>query len=86
MRVRLFRSDTETRRPAPERRPHQALPSREAPAQAPAPAPPVTDEGRVRASGGPDDQASYSCSCGYVFEAHVSTSVACPHCGTGQAW
>jgi DNA-directed RNA polymerase subunit RPC12/RpoP len=28
----------------------------------------------------------YTCSCGYVFEADVSTSVACPHCGTGQAW
>lgn len=56
--------------------------------------PPVADaelfavgpEARVRAAGGPQDDASYSCTCGYVFRAAVSTSVACPHCGTGQAW
>jgi hypothetical protein len=41
---------------------------------------------RVRAAGGPLDQASYSCSCGYVFDAAVSTSVSCPHCGYAQAW
>jgi rubredoxin len=46
----------------------------------------MTDETRLRASGGPDDQASYQCSCGFVFDADVSTSVSCPHCGTGQAW
>jgi DNA-directed RNA polymerase subunit RPC12/RpoP len=40
----------------------------------------------MRESGGPDDRAVYTCSCGYVFEADVSTSVTCPHCGTGQAW
>jgi hypothetical protein len=43
-------------------------------------------ERRLRSSGGPDDRAHYRCGCGYVFEASVSTSVACPHCGTGQAW
>ena len=43
-------------------------------------------ERRMRASGGPEDRAAYSCQCGYVFEARVSTSVACPHCGSGQAW
>jgi hypothetical protein len=32
------------------------------------------------------DQALYSCSCGFVFEAAVSTSVGCPHCGGTQAW
>ena len=32
------------------------------------------------------DAALYSCSCGYVFKAAVTTSVGCPHCGTGQAW
>ncbi len=32
------------------------------------------------------DLASYSCECGYVFEAQVSTTVDCPHCGAGQAW
>ena len=28
----------------------------------------------------------YSCECGFVFEAQVSTSVDCPHCGNPQAW
>ncbi len=32
------------------------------------------------------DQALYSCGCGFVFEAPVSTSVGCPHCGGTQAW
>jgi hypothetical protein len=41
---------------------------------------------RTREAGGPEDQAHYSCMCGYVFEAEVSTSVACPHCGCEQAW
>ncbi len=68
--------------------------------KAPAPAPrvrsaPATDRQgsapdlalrRARAAGGPVDQASYSCSCGYVFAAAVSTSVACPVCGCAQAW
>jgi hypothetical protein len=46
----------------------------------------LADERRLRQSGGPDDHATYACTCGYVFDAAVSTSVACPHCGTGQAW
>jgi hypothetical protein len=41
---------------------------------------------RVREAGGPIDEASYACACGYVFRARVSTTVACPHCGTAQAW
>jgi hypothetical protein len=63
------------------------------PAEPAAAAPPVIQdvrdlsaERRLRASGGPTDRANYSCECGYVFEARVSTSVRCPHCGTGQAW
>jgi hypothetical protein len=32
------------------------------------------------------DTALYSCQCGLVFEAEVSTTVACPHCGHGQPW
>jgi hypothetical protein len=32
------------------------------------------------------DAALYSCGCGYVFTAPVTTSVGCPHCGTDQAW
>jgi rubrerythrin len=43
-------------------------------------------EERMRASGGPEDNALYRCMCGFAFEAAVSTTVACPHCGTGQAW
>jgi len=46
----------------------------------------LADERRLRASGGPTDMAQYTCSCGYVFKAAVSTSVTCPHCGAGQAW
>jgi hypothetical protein len=41
---------------------------------------------RHRLHGPVEDNALYSCHCGYVFEALVSTSVGCPHCGTGQAW
>ena len=41
---------------------------------------------RRREAGAPQDEAVYSCSCGYVFEAQVSTSVGCPHCGGTQAW
>jgi hypothetical protein len=32
------------------------------------------------------DAALYTCSCGYIFKAAVTTSVGCPHCGTDQAW
>jgi hypothetical protein len=41
---------------------------------------------RVRDAGGPVDRASYSCACGLLFQARVSTTVMCPHCGAGQAW
>jgi hypothetical protein len=93
MRVRPNRNATEPRRSSGVlRRPH--APGREEP-DAP-PAPPATeddfaeddfaDERRARESGGPEDRAMYTCSCGYVFQAEVSTSVACPHCGAGQAW
>jgi hypothetical protein len=79
MRVRPKRDTTSPRRlPGPSRRAH-AHPA----------APKVEDhpqERRARESGGPLDVAHYTCSCGYVFEAAVSTTVSCPHCGTGQAW
>jgi hypothetical protein len=88
MRVRPNRNATESRRRSGAlRRPH--APSRDEPAAA-APSPIVpdnlADERRAREAGGPEDRAMYTCSCGYVFQAKVSTSVACPHCGTGQAW
>jgi hypothetical protein len=64
-------------------------PVRRAP-EAPAPeSPDVEDhphERRARESGGPIDNAHYSCGCGLVFEAAVSTTVQCPHCGVEQAW
>jgi hypothetical protein len=44
------------------------------------------DAERVRRAGGPLDQATYSCSCGYLFSAAVCTTVVCPHCGSSQAW
>lgn len=41
---------------------------------------------RVREAGGPLDEATYTCHCGCMFAAAVTTSVACPHCGGAQAW
>ena len=32
------------------------------------------------------DVALYGCACGLVFEAPVSTTVGCPHCGAALAW
>ena len=39
-----------------------------------------------RLGGSSQDRALYSCGCGYAFDALVSTSVDCPHCGDRQAW
>ncbi len=47
---------------------------------------PDMDFERARLAGGPEDVAHYSCTCGLLFEADVSTTVACPHCGAAQAW
>jgi hypothetical protein len=81
MRVRPLRPATTTR-PRTERRPHAF--------ERPADAEPAVDEHlaerRHRASVAPEDNAHYACSCGFSFQAAVSTSVCCPHCGTGQAW
>jgi hypothetical protein len=57
-------------------------------AEAPAPVAtaPKPVEARVREAGGPEDSARYTCSCGMVFQASVSASVACPHCGSHQDW
>jgi hypothetical protein len=64
-------------RPAPAVDPVQDLPSA---------ADARFDERRHRAAGGPEDAATYSCGCGFVFRADVTASVACPHCGCDQAW
>jgi hypothetical protein len=64
-------------------------PARHAPEAAAPESPAVDDhpqERRARESGGPMDNAAYHCGCGLVFEAAVSTTVQCPHCGAGQAW
>jgi hypothetical protein len=76
---------TTQRRPAPSE-PSTAGP--EASAGVPAPAAGVPDPAvmRVRRAGGPVDQASYTCGCGYVFTAPVSTTVCCPHCAASQPW
>jgi hypothetical protein len=39
-----------------------------------------------RDAGSSQDRALYSCDCGLVFRAPVSTSVGCPECGSTQAW
>jgi hypothetical protein len=82
MRVRPLRPSTN--RPRTERRPHVFGRPEEAEADA------VLDdhaaERRHRESVAPEDTALYACGCGFQFQAPVSTSVACPHCGTGQAW
>jgi hypothetical protein len=72
---------TDRRRATPGRR------GRHVAARAASPAPaPRGPEDRVREAGGPLDVALYGCSCGFQFEASVSASVSCPHCGAGQAW
>lgn len=43
-------------------------------------------EDRARRSGGPQDRALYVCRCGSAFQAPVTASVRCPHCGEPQAW
>ena len=82
MRVRPLRPAATATRPRTERRPHAI--------ERPVDAEPAVDEHlaerRHRASVAPEDIAHYACCCGFQFQAAVSTSVCCPHCGTGQAW
>jgi hypothetical protein len=47
----------------------------------------LTDDAAEREDLDPSlDTATYTCSCGLVFEAPVNTTVGCPHCGGQQAW
>jgi hypothetical protein len=46
----------------------------------------VSAHRRREAGGASEDKAIYMCQCGFVFQALVSTSVDCPHCGGSQAW
>ena len=57
--------------------------NRSAPSPESVPTPATRD---ARRGGGPEDRALYACMCGYAFQAAVTTSVDCPHCGTQQAW
>ena len=82
IRVRPLRQATRRMSPA-QRRPHLVPVPQPA---VPEPSPEVKASRRARESGGPEDRAFYTCSCGYAFDAHVTTSVACPHCGITQAW
>ncbi|HUE27207.1 MAG TPA: hypothetical protein VMP89_10580 [Solirubrobacteraceae bacterium] len=51
------------------------------------PVEPARELQRSRRQGGQSqDRALYTCSCGFAFDALVSTSVDCPHCGSTQAW
>jgi hypothetical protein len=43
-------------------------------------------EARERQAGGTQDQALFVCRCGSAFQAPVTASVRCPHCGESQAW
>lgn len=43
-------------------------------------------QARARRAGGPQDKALYGCACGVSFQAPVTASVRCPHCGSEQAW
>ena len=47
---------------------------------------PRRPEERERRTGGPQDSALYICRCGSAFQASVTASVRCPHCGEPQAW
>ena len=43
-------------------------------------------QARERQAARTEDTARYHCQCGFVFDAPVSASVGCPHCGDAQAW
>jgi hypothetical protein len=71
------------------RRPHLVGRPAEAPPASETAAPADSNlaaERRHRASVTPEDTAHYGCACGFQFEAPVSTTVSCPHCGCTQAW
>jgi hypothetical protein len=99
MRPRLLHPLRERPNGRPSRRGHErrAAPQRGTESRAPAgPVEPLASEGlalhcdpaveRARRAGGPLDNAVYTCGCGYLFSAAVSTTVVCPHCGCDQAW
>lgn len=46
----------------------------------------TSEEQRTQRANVTQDAALYTCGCGYIFKAVVTTNVGCPHCGTDQAW
>ena len=91
------KSGASLRRRHPDERPGRAAePPQPAPGAGPADATTVASDPpaataaivvrRRHQATAPQDQALYTCDCGFVFEAQVSTSVGCPHCGGAQAW
>lgn len=90
MRARLFSTSSERRRPArPRRGPARrktAARALQPPERAPRMPDADVDVERAQHAGGPVDVATYTCGCGYLFVAQVSTTVRCPHCGSSQAW
>jgi len=73
-------------RPRRGRRDGAAAPVRERPAPEPPQVPARRGEERERQAGGTQDRALYVCRCGSAFQAVVTASVRCPHCGEPQAW
>jgi hypothetical protein len=86
MRVRLMRTPSTRRSSRGAHAATRPAPEAPAPEARAASAEDHPQERRARESGGPIDNAQYNCECGLVFDAAVSTSVQCPHCGTAQAW
>lgn len=81
-----LRTPPNPRRRASDKRGRQASSPSEAPERRELERKGERDLERARTAGGPLDSACYTCGCGFVFNAAVSTSVACPHCGAPQAW
>ena len=84
-RVRALPGERRRRQHRPEPR-EAPCPEAPAPAASAAPAPVDADQERERTAPGPEDRALFSCRCGSVFQASVTASVRCPHCGESQAW
>ncbi len=73
--------------PLPRRRPAREAAKRRASHQAPAPArPALPARAARRRPPAPQDNAFYTCECGFAWTAAVTASVGCPHCGATQAW
>jgi hypothetical protein len=72
--------------PLPRREPDGPSPEPPAPVAPPASGKDLTDERRLRESGGPEDRQLYTCGCGFAWHWAVTASAACPNCGAPQAW